>query len=345
MSETQNTLNPIASDIKQMIDTSRENVAVAVNSEITLLYWKIGKRINEEVLGNERAEYGKRIVISLSKQLTEDYGKGWGKTHLNYCIQFAEIFPDEQIVHALRGQLSWTHLRTIITVDNPLKREFYIEMCKLERWSSRQLQERIQSMLFERTAISKKPDELIEKELRELREENKVTPDLVFRSPLFLNFLGLKDKYNEKNLEDAVLSELEYFILELGQGFSFIERQKSMVIDGEDFKLDLLFYHRKLRRLVAIELKLGKFKAAYKGQMELYLRWLEKYDMQENEEMPIGLILCAEGNREQIELLQLDKSGIKIAEYLTSLPSQELLQQKLHKAVEIARSKMENDVR
>lgn len=328
-----------------MIDTSRENVAIAVNSEITLLYWKIGKRINEEILGNERAEYGKRIVISLSKQLTEDYGKGWGKTHLNYCIQFAEIFPDEQIVHALRGQLSWTHLRTIITVDNPLKREFYIEMCKLERWSSRQLQERIQSMLFERTAISKKPDELIEKELRELREENKVTPDLVFRSPLFLDFLGLKDKYSEKNLEDAVLSELEYFILELGQGFSFIERQKSMVIDGEDFKLDLLFYHRKLRRLVAVELKLGKFKAAYKGQMELYLRWLEKYDMQENEEMPIGLILCAEGNREQIELLQLDKSGIKIAEYLTALPSQELLQQKLHKAVEVARSKMENEVR
>ncbi|HMI05369.1 MAG TPA: PDDEXK nuclease domain-containing protein [Pedobacter sp.] len=345
MSQTQNTLNPIALDIKQMIDTSRENVAIAVNSEITLLYWKIGKRINEEILGNERAEYGKRIVISLSKQLTEDYGKGWGKTHLNYCIQFAEIFPDEQIVHALRGQLSWTHLRTIITVDNPLKREFYIEMCKLERWSSRQLQERIQSMLFERTAISKKPDELIEKELRELREENKVTPDLVFRSPLFLDFLGLKDKYSEKNLEDAVLSELEYFILELGQGFSFIERQKSMVIDGEDFKLDLLFYHRKLRRLVAVELKLGKFKAAYKGQMELYLRWLEKYDMQENEEMPIGLILCAEGNREQIELLQLDKSGIKIAEYLTALPSQELLQQKLHKAVEVARSKMENEVR
>ena len=284
-------------------------------------------------------------MISLSKQLTEDYGKGWDEKQLRRFMQFAQIFPDAQIVAALRRQLSWTHLKTLIHIENPLEREFYIEICKLERWSSRQLQERIQSMLFERTAISKKPDELIEKELRELREENKVTPDLVFRSPLFLDFLGLKDKYNEKNLEDAVLSELEYFILELGQGFSFIERQKSMVIDGEDFKLDLLFYHRKLRRLVAIELKLGKFKAAYKGQMELYLRWLEKYDMQENEEMPIGLILCAEGNREQIELLQLDKSGIKIAEYLTSLPSQELLQQKLHKAVEIARSKMENDVR
>jgi predicted nuclease of restriction endonuclease-like (RecB) superfamily len=327
-----------------MIDTSRQNVAIAVNSEITLLYWKIGKRINEEVLGNERAEYGKQVVAMLAKQLTEEYGKGWGEKQLRMCMHFVGVFADEQIVYALRRQLSWTHIKTIMFIQEPLKREFYIEICKLERWSSRQLQERIQSMLFERTAISKKPDELIEKELRELREENKVTPDLVFRSPLFLDFLGLKDKYNEKNLEDAVLSELEYFILELGQGFSFIERQKSMVIDGEDFKLDLLFYHRKLRRLVAIELKLGKFKAAYKGQMELYLRWLEKYEMQENEEMPIGLILCAEGNREQIELLQLDKSGIKIAEYLTALPSQELLQQKLHKAVEVARSKMENNV-
>lgn len=332
---------PIAAEIKSMIDTSRNNVAIAVNSEITFLYWKIGKRISKEILNNERAEYGKQVVITLSKQLTEDYGKGWGKTHLNYCIQFAEIFPDEQIVHAVRGQLSWTHLRIIITVESPLKRDFYIEMCKLERWSSRQLQERIQSMLFERTAISKKPDEVIEKELRELREENKVTPDLVFRSPYFLDFLGLTDKFSEKTLEDAILSELEYFILELGQGFSFVQRQKNMIIDGEDFKLDLLFFHRKLKRLIAVELKLGPFKAAYKGQMELYLRWLEKYEMEEGEEMPIGLILCAEGNREQVELLQLDKSGIKLAEYLTSLPSQEVLQQKLHQAIEIARSKID----
>lgn len=340
MHKIQKQVEPIALEVKQLIETSRQNVAIAVNSEITLLYWKIGKRINEEILGNERAEYGKQVVAMLAEQLTADYGKGWGENHLRKCMQFATVFADQQILYAVRTELSWTHIRTLMFIREPLKRDFYIEMCKLERWSSRQLQERIQSMLFERTAISKKPDELIEKELKELREENKITPDLVFRSPYFLDFLGLSDKYNEKTLEDAVLNELEYFILELGQGFSFIQRQKNMVIDGEDFKLDLLFYHRKLKRLVAIELKLGKFKAAYKGQMELYLRWLEKYEMQEGEEMPIGLILCAEGNKEQIELLQLDKAGIKIAEYLTSLPSQELLQQKLHKAVEIAKSKM-----
>jgi predicted nuclease of restriction endonuclease-like (RecB) superfamily len=333
---------PITSDVRQLIETSRNNVVVVVNSEITLLYWKIGKRINDEVLLNSRAEYGKQIVSSLAKHLTEDYGRGWEEKQLRRFMQFAELFPDERIVAALRRQLSWTHIKTLIPIQEPLKRDFYVEMCKLERWSSRQLQERVQSMLYERTAISKKPEELIEHELKGLRDENKVTPDLVFRSPYFLNFLGLNNDYSEKNLEDAVLRELEQFILELGTGFSFIERQKNLSIDGEDFKMDLLFYHRKLKRLVAVELKLGKFKASYKGQMELYLRWLEKYEMQEGEQPPIGLILCAEGNKEQIELLELDKAGIKVAEYLTALPSPELLQQKLHKAIEIARNKLLN---
>lgn len=332
----------IVSDIKELIETSRSNVAVAVNSEITLLYWQVGKRINEEVLKNSRAEYGKQVVASLAKQLTDKYGKGWGEPQLRKCMQFNQVFPDRSIVDALRPLLSWTHIRILSFIDGYLKRNFYTEMCKLERWSSRQLQERIQSMLYERTAISKKPEVLIEQELKDLREENKVTPDLVFRSPYFLDFLGLNNNYSEKNLEDAVLRELEHFILELGNGFSFIERQKSLAIDGEDFKLDLLFYHRKLKRLVAVELKLGKFKASYKGQMELYLRWLEKYEMQEGEQTPIGLILCAEGNKEQIELLQLDKAGIKVAEYLTALPTQELLQQKLHKAIEIARNRIMN---
>jgi len=188
-----------------------------------------------------------------------------------------------------------------------------------------------------------KPKRLIKQEIKLLREEDKLTPDLVFRDPYFLDFLGLKNTFSEKNLEDAILRELENFILELGQGFSFVERQKRMVIDGEDFKLDLLFYHRKLKRLIAIDLKLGKFKADYKAQMELYLRWLEKNEMQAGEEMPIGLILCAEGNKEQIELLQLSKAGIKIAEYLTELPSKKLLQQKLHQAIEISKKQLENN--
>jgi predicted nuclease of restriction endonuclease-like (RecB) superfamily len=216
-------------------------------------------------------------------------------------------------------------------------------MCRIEKWSVKTLRSKIDGMLYERTAISKKPNQLIKQEIKKLREEDTLTPDLVFRDPYFLDFLGLKNTFSEKNLEDAILKELENFILELGQGFAFVERQKRMVIDGEDFKLDLLFYHRKLKRLVAIDLKLGKFKAAYKAQMELYLRWLQKNEMQAGEQIPIGLILCAEGNKEQIELLQLNKAGIKIAEYLTQLPSKELLQQKLHQAVQISKKLIENN--
>ncbi len=147
----------------------------------------------------------------------------------------------------------------------------------------------------------------------------------------------MKNTFSEKSLEDAILNELEKFLLELGQGFTFIERQKRITIDNEDFYIDLLFFHRKLKRLIVIDLKLGKFKAAYKGQMELYLRYLEKYEMNPGEKSPLGLILCAEGNSEQIELLQLDKSGIKVAEYLTELPDKKLLKQKLHKAIEISK--------
>ncbi|TAG30272.1 MAG: DUF1016 family protein [Sphingobacteriia bacterium] len=287
----------------------------------------MGKRINAEVLQNKRAQYGKQIISSVSQQLVETYGKGWEEKTIRHCLRSAETFSEDLIVSAVQRQLGWTQIKT---------------MCILEKWSTRRLQEKIDSMLYERTAISKKPKQLIKKEIKELRESDKLTPDLVFRDPYFLNFLGLKNTFSEKNLEDAILSELESFILELGQGFSFVERQKRMVIDGEDFKLDLLFYHRKLKRLVAIDLKLGKFKAAYKGQMELYLRLLEKNEMQAGEHTPIGLILCAEGNKEQIELLQLSKAGIKVAEYLTELPSKKLLQQKLHQAIEISKKQIEN---
>lgn len=329
-------------DIRELIDNSRQRFVVAVNAELTLLYWNIGKKINDHILGNERAEYGKQILATLSSKLEEEYGKGWNEKTLRHCLRSAETFSEELIVSAVRRQLSWTHIKTIMYLKDELQREFYLEICANERWSSRQLQERINSMLFERTAISKKPDELIRIELQQLRDENKPSPDLIFRDTYILDFLGLKDMYSEKNLEDAIIRELERFILEFGKGFAFVERQKRMVIDGEDFSLDLLFYHRVLRRLVAVELKLGKFKAEYKSKMELYLAWLEKHEMQPGEETPIGLLLCAEGNHEQVELLQLHRTGIKLAEYLTELPSKELLQKKLHQAIQIARKKLEN---
>lgn len=333
-------INKLFSEIKQLIEEARQNVAVSVNATTTVLYWNIGKRINTDILGKKRAEYGKEVVKSLSRNLTSEYGKGWSEKQLRHCLRIAETFPNKEILYALSRQLSWTHFRTIMYLKDELRREFYIEMSKLENWNTRTLGEKIDSMLYERTAISKKPDELIKYELKELREENKLSPDLVFRDPYFLNFLGLEDRYSEKTLEDAILRELEKFILELGQGFTFVERQKRMLIDGDSFKLDLLFYHRKLKRLVAIDLKLDRFKAKYKGQMELYLRYLEKHEIEKGEETPIGLILCAEGSKEQIELLQLEKSGIRIAEYLVELPSKELLKRKLHKVIEIEKKRL-----
>lgn len=252
----------------------------------------------------------------------------------------AEIFPDIEIVHALRSQLSWTHLRLIISMEDELKRGFYIEMCKMEKWSSRQLQDRIQSMLYERTAISKKPEQTIKNDLELLKTEQKLSPELVFRDPYFLDFLGLADTYSEKDLETSILAELQNFIIEMGSDFAFMARQKRIIIDNRDYYIDLLFYHRRLKCLVAIDLKIGEFEAAYKGQMELYLRYLEKYEQVEDENTPIGLILCTGKNEEHIELLQLDKSNIRVADYLTILPPKKLLQEKLHKAIEIAQQKI-----
>lgn len=332
-----NSKQNLFNDIASLIEKSRNHVAQTINAALSLLYWQIGKRINEEVLNNKRAEHGKQVVASLAKQLTEQYGKGWDEKTLRHCLRSAEIYSEKLIISAVQRQLSWTHLKTIMYLKDPLEREFYIEMTILEKWSTRTLNSKIDSMLYERTTISKKPQELIKKEITELRNNDKLTPDLVFRNPYILNFLGLTDTYSERNLEDAILHKIENFIMELGQGFTFVERQKRMVIDNEDFYLDLLFYHRKLKRLVAIELKLGKFKAEYKGKMELYLRWLEKNEMQAGEETPIGLLLCTEGNKEQIELLQLDKVGIKVAEYMTELPNKQLLQQKLQIAIETSK--------
>ncbi len=327
-------------EIKLLIDQSRRQVAQTVNSAISVLYWQVGKRLQKEVLQHQRAEYGKEIITSLSKQLEQEYGKGWSKRQIHYCLRFAEVFPEEEIVHTVCAQLSWSHIRQIIPMDTEVKRMFYIEICKLERWSVRDLQERIDSMLYERTAISKKPEETIKSSLEKLKNQDPINPDLVFRDPYFLDFLGLSNTYSEKDLEDSILNELQKFIGELGSDFAFLARQKRISIDQVDYYIDLLFYHRRLKNLVAIDLKLGHFKAEYKGQMELYLRWLEKHETLEGENPPIGLILCASKNQEHIELLQLDRGNIKVAEYLVHLPPIKVLEQKLHRAIEIAQNKL-----
>jgi predicted nuclease of restriction endonuclease-like (RecB) superfamily len=327
-------------DLQSLIESARVRVAVGVNAEMVLLYWDIGERIQKEILKDERAEYGKQVINGLSDQLSLQYGRGFTRANLFHMIHFVDAFPDRNIVYTLCRQLSWSHFRSIIYIEDSLAREFYIEMCRLERWSVRTLLAKIQGMLFERTALSKKPEELARKELAALRDEDRMTPDLVFKSPYFLEFLGLSDTFSEKDLENSILRELEMFILELGTDFSFVARQKRISVDNEDYYIDLLFYHRKLRRLVAIDLKLGKFKAADKGQMELYLRWLDKYDRQAGEEPPIGLILCAGSSVGHVELLELEASSIRVAEYLTELPPREVLEQKLKAAVAIARARL-----
>ena len=330
-------------DLRQIIEQARGQVAATANYALTTMYWHIGERINREVLGNKRAEYGKQIVATVARQLQEEYNtKGFDEKIIRRMMQFALLFPDSQIVATLSRQLSWSHFVEVIPLSDDLQREFYLTLAASERWSVRRLRKEIDGMLFERTAISGKPEEFIKKELSTLRDDNVMSPDLVFKSPYFLEFTGLKGFYSEKTLEDCLLAHLEQFIIELGNGFSFVARQKRMIIDGEDFYLDLLFYHRRLHRLIAIDLKKGRFKAEYKGQMELYLRWLEQNEMEPGEESPLGLLLCTEGSEEQIELLQLDKAGIKVAKYLTELPPREVLQRQIQKSLEIAKARFEN---
>lgn len=334
---------PLLNDLCQIIDRARIWVASSVNHEMTMMYWHIGERINRDILGNKRAEYGMQIVAQVARQLQEQYGtKGFDVKSIRRMMQFAQEMPDEQIVAQLATQLSWSHFVEVLPLKEPLAREFYLTMSATSKWGRNQLRKEIDSMLYERTAIATKHEECISQELASLRNENVLSPDLVFKSPYFLEFTGLKGMYSEKDLEDCLIANLEQFILELGNGFTFVERQKRMIIDGEDYYLDLLFYHRKLHRLIAIDLKLGRFKAQYKGQMELYLRWLEAHEMEVGEESPLGLLLCTEGSEEQIELLQLDKAGIKVAQYMTELPPREVLIQQIRKSLDTAKQICDN---
>ncbi|HZK82658.1 MAG TPA: PDDEXK nuclease domain-containing protein [Humisphaera sp.] len=334
-------LPSLLADIRRLIESARSKVASTVNSELVFLYWRVGPRIRQEVLDQRRAEYGERIVSALSRQLTVEYGGGFSEKSLRHMLRFADIFPDEPIVSALPRELGWSHFLEILYLPDPRQRAFYIEMCRIERWSIRTLRERVRTMLFERTAVSKSPEKLIERELKSLKEDGRLSPDLVFRDPYFLDFLGLRGEYKEKEIEEAIVRELERFILELGADFAFVARQKRISVDNEDYYLDLLFYHRRLRRLVAIDLKLGKFQAADKGQMELYLRWLDRYERHPFEDSPIGLILCAGKSNEHVELLRLDQANIRVAEYLTELPPRKLLEDRLHTAIELARQRFD----
>lgn len=244
----------------------RQRAASTVNAELTLLFWRVGQRIHTEVLAGQRAGYGEEILPTLAEQLVRDYGRSFADKNLRRMVQFAATFPDERIVVSLSRQLSWSHVVALIPLKDPLQRDYYVQMASAERWSVRTLRERVDSMLYERTALSQKPEEIIAQELATLRDAQRMTPALVMRDPYILDFLGLRDSWQESDPEAAIIREMEAFLLELGAGFCFVARQKRIQIDDEDFHLDLLFYNRKLRRLVAVELKIGEFKAAYKGQ-------------------------------------------------------------------------------
>jgi len=319
-------------NLVQIIELGKKQVALQVNSTVVLTYWQVGKTINEHILNNERAEYGKEIVSTVSTLLAEKYGKSFELRNLRRMMQFADLFPNIEIVSPLATQLSWSHFIEVLKLKNDEARLFYLQKSAESTWSKLELRHQIERKAFERSDIANT-------QLQNVSDYNDAIG--VFKDPYFLDFLGLKEGYIEKDIETAILRELETFILELGAGFSFIERQKRIILDGKDFYLDLLFYHRKLKRLIAIDLKLGEFKASHKGQMELYLKWLNRYEKQDGENTPIGLILCAEASREQVELLEMHKDGIMVAEYWTDLPPKKELEQKLHSLLIEAKSRIE----
>ena len=328
-------LEPLHDELRELIANSRQRLAATVNAELSQLYWRIGQRLSREVLGGERAQYGTQLMNRLGERLASEFGRGFEAKNLRRMVQFAQAFPEAEIVASLMRQLSWTHFLQLLPLKSEPARHFYARRCVAERWSVRELHHQIERKAYERSEIaSVQSDALV------APGADANAPAVVFKDPYFLDFLGLRQGHDEADLESAILRQLEAFILELGRGFAFVERQKRMIIDGEDFHLDLLFFHRRLRRLVAIELKLGRFKAAHKGQMELYLKWLDKHERQPGEETPIGLILCAESSREQVELLQMHKDGITVAEYWTELPPKAELEQRLHAALVEARERL-----
>ena len=326
----------LLADLRGLIESARQRIATVANASTTILCWNVGRRLLRESLQDGRGAYGRRILATVSQELSAEFGAGFSYAALTRMVRFAEWMTDERIVSTLSAQLSWSHFIELLPIKDPLARDFYAEMCRIEHWDVRTLRLKIGGMLFQRTALSRKPKSVIASEIGQLRDGH-MTPDLVFRDPYLLDLLGLKGAYSERDLESAILREIEGVLLELGSGFAFVARQKRMSIGRDDFHLDLLFFHRHLRRLIAVELKLESFQPAHVGQMELYLRWLDKHERAPGEGAPIGLILCASADAEQVELLQLDAKSIRVSEYLTELPPLPLLRARLHQAIEHAR--------
>ncbi|MFT3889369.1 MAG: PDDEXK nuclease domain-containing protein [Arachnia sp.] len=319
----------LVAQVSALIESARESIASYANATLTMTYWQIGSIIDSEVLGAGRAEYGAQILVTLSQELTARFGRGFDEPNLNRMVKFSRLFPDREILVTLSQKLSWSHFLALLPLRSDDARAFYAEAAVAGRWTVREL----------RRAISRKSHERRELADSQLGPGSLVPAD-TFSDPYLLDFLGLHDGYLEADLEAAILRDLEAFLLEVGTGFTFVERQKRMVIDGKDFHLDLLLFHRPLRRLVAVELKIGEFDARHEGQMKLYLKWLSRHERHTGEEAPVGLILCAEASREQVELLEMHKDGIVVAEYWTALPPKRELEQRLQLMLREARERL-----
>jgi predicted nuclease of restriction endonuclease-like (RecB) superfamily len=319
----------LLANLRSLIDAGRSQLAHTVNQEMTLLYWNIGKTIQTEILKFEKPEYGEQVIEKIGSTLQSDYGRGFGPRVLQRTIQFYSYFPDLKMASTLSTRLTWSHFVELLPIQDKLKREFYAEMCRIDSWSVRTLREKIGKMLYERTAISQQPDKVIEDSLSLVKSEDKLTPQLILQDPYVIDFLNLPQNYSESQLESSILDQIERFLLELGAGFCFVGRQKRISVGGEDFYIDLLLYNRYLKRLIVIELKTTHFKPAHKGQMELYLNWLNKYERQPDEDSPIGIILCANKDKEVIKLFDLVSNNIHVAQYLTVLPPKEVFEKKV----------------
>ena len=317
----------VIKDIQSLIDQSKLSAVRAVNREMTVLYWNIGKRLKEEILQLKRAEYGQKILQTVSAKLTDLYGKGFSERNLSNCISFYELFPE--LDPNLVDKLTWSHFVELLTLKDPLEREFYAEMTKLDNWSVRTLREKRGKLLYQRTAVSKRPQDVIKESLNLVKNDGKLSTDMILQDPYIMDFLNLPEHYTESDLETSILNEVSKFLLEIGVGFSFVARQKRISVGNDDFYIDLLLYNRLLKRLVVLELKTTKFKPSYKGQMEFYLNWLDQNEKTAGEEKPIGIILCAEKDEAQIKVFDLEASGIHIAKYLPVLPEQDVFERKI----------------
>lgn len=330
--------NVLFQEFALLIERARNKVSKYINSSLIHLYWEIGKKAHHDILNNEKPKYGEEILKSIAQKLMFSYGRGFSYRSLLKMVRFYKLYPGAEISPTLSAKLTWSHIVELISIEEELKRKFYLEMIKIEQWSVRELRKKLDSMLYERTALSQNSPITIKSELINLEQNQILSQKLIFRDPYILDFLQLPAEFSESDFENAILNDLSKFLSELGTDFCFIARQKRLVIDNESYYIDLLMFHRGLNRLIAIELKLGSFKASYKGQMELYLRWLDRHERKSNEDSPLGLILCSDKKQEQIELLELDKSGIHVSQYLTELPAREILEQRLHQAIELARA-------